>query len=141
VDCRVQVEQHAVAWAVGSASHEEIDAIGIVNATRLAMTRAVCELTVQPDALVIDAVRLPELGLTQDVFYHADAISLSVASASILAKTARDSYMRILEEQLPGYGFAAHKGYGTVVHQAALAQLGVSWAHRRSYAPIIRLTS
>ena len=136
---REKIEQAALAYAIGSATHEEIDALGIVPATRLAMTRAVQGLSPCPDALVIDAVRLPDLPQKQDVFYFADSISLSVAAASILAKTERDAFMCRLDAQLPGYGFARHKGYGTHVHQQALAQLGVSWAHRRTYAPVARL--
>ena len=138
-DCRIVIEQIAIAYAIGSATHEEIDALGIVPATRLAMQRAVQGLNPRPDALIIDAVRLPEVPLKQDVFYFADSISLSVAAASILAKTERDAFMCQLDSQLPGYGFAHHKGYGTPTHQQALAKLGVSWAHRRTYAPIARL--
>ncbi len=133
---REVITHTALAWAIASASHEEIDQLGIVQATRLAMARAVNGLTVNPDALVIDAVRLPELPQRQDVFYYADAISLSVAAASILAKTERDAFMCRLALELPGYGFESHKGYGTQAHQAALRRLGVSWAHRRSYAPV-----
>lgn len=133
------IEQVALTYATGHATHEEIDQLGILMATRLAMTRAVQTLCPQPDALIIDAVRLPNLNLRQDVFNFADSISLSVAAASILAKTARDDFMCQLDLGLPGYGFAAHKGYGTAAHQAALARLGVSPMHRRSYAPIRRL--
>jgi ribonuclease HII len=136
---RAKIEGVALAYAIGSATHEEIDAMGIVPATRLAMTRALKGLQPFPNALVIDALGLPDVPLTQDVFYFADSISLSVAAASILAKTERDAYMRRLDTQLPGYGFARHKGYGTRAHQQALQQLGVSEAHRRTYAPIARL--
>ena len=136
---RSLIQEMALAWAVGSASHTEIDAHGIIRATRLAMMRSVAALAIPPDALVIDALPLPDLDLHQDVFNYADAISLSVAAASVLAKTERDAYMRKLDETLPGYGFAIHKGYGTQSHQHALDKLGVSWAHRRSYAPIMRL--
>ena len=136
---RVKIEQLALAYAIGDATHEEVDALGIVQATRLAMMRAVKGLDLTPDALVIDAVHLPELSIKQEVFYYADSISLSVAAASILAKTERDAFMCRLDTQLPGYGFARHKGYGTHMHQTALRQLGVSWAHRRTYAPIARL--
>jgi ribonuclease HII len=110
--------------------------MGIVAATRLAMMRAVAALRVAPDALLIDAVKLPELRLHQRVFNFADSISLSVAAASILAKTARDASMRRLDKVVPGFGFAAHKGYGTRMHAAALSELGPCWAHRHSFAPI-----
>jgi ribonuclease HII len=136
---RALVEQTAMAHALGLATHEEIDCYGIVSATQLAMQRAVQALPIRPDALVIDAICVPELDIRQDVFNFADSISLSVAAASILAKTARDALMCELDEYVPGYGFAAHKGYGTAAHQAALSRLGVSHVHRRSYAPIRRL--
>jgi ribonuclease HII len=136
---RTCIEATALAYAVGQATHAEIDLYGIVPATRLAMMRAVQGLPIQADALLIDAVRLPELTIRQEAFNFADSISLSVAAASILAKTARDALMCQLDESFPGYGFAVHKGYGTAAHQAALAQLGISPVHRRSYAPIRRL--
>ena len=136
---RELIPRVALAWAVASASHQEIDQLGIVPATRLAMVRAVNSLQLNPDALVIDAVKLPDLPHRQDVFFYADSISLSVAAASIMAKTERDAFMCRLAQELPSYGFESHKGYGTSLHQAALRQWGVSWAHRRSYAPIQRL--
>jgi ribonuclease HII len=136
---RACVETTALAYAIGQASQIEIDQYGIVPATRLAMLRAVQGLAIQPDALLIDAVRLPDLTIRQEAFNFADSISLSVAAASILAKTTRDALMRELDASFPGYGFAAHKGYGTAAHQAALAQRGVSPIHRRSYMPIQRL--
>ena len=134
--CRMLIEQTALAIGEGSATCAEIDQLGIVPATRLAMQRAVLSLSIQPDALVIDAVRLPALSIRQDVFFFADSISLSVAAASIIAKTSRDRYMKDLDAELPGYGFGKHKGYGTRLHQSALAEHGVSRIHRRSYAPI-----
>jgi ribonuclease HII len=133
---RRRIEEVAVAWAVGSASSSEIDALGIVPATRLAMTRAASRLCPTPDVLLIDAVALPALHVRQHAFNFADAISLSVAAASILAKTARDDMMCALDEAVPGYGFAAHKGYGTHAHALGLRQLGPCWAHRRSFAPV-----
>jgi ribonuclease HII len=136
---RIVIEHTALAYTVALATQEEIDTQGIVPATRWAMIRATQGLSLQPDALVIDAVKLPDLPMRQDVFYYADSISLSVAAASILAKTARDTLMRQLDQQVPGYGFARHKGYGTTQHQQALRELGVSAVHRRSYAPIRKL--
>lgn len=132
-----EVVQHvALAWAVGSASCEEIDALGIVPATRLAMARAVEGLSVRADALLIDAVKLPAVKLYQQSFNFADSISLSVAAASILAKTARDAMMCALDAQVAGYRFALHKGYGTRMHQQCLQSLGPSPAHRHSFKPI-----
>lgn len=129
----------AIGCATASASHEEIDALGIVRATRLAMLRALEALPIPPGALLIDAFVLPELEIPQEGIVHGDAISLSIAAASILAKVTRDRLMRELDVTLPGYNFARHKGYGTVEHSAALRKCGASPVHRRSYAPISRL--
>lgn len=136
VALRAQIEQAALAWAVGCASNQEIDALGIVPATRLAMMRAVAGLAVFPDALLIDAVKLPDLPVAQRSFFFADAISLSVAAASILAKTARDAMLRAADTAHGGYGFAAHKGYGTRAHQRALEALGACALHRMSFKPL-----
>jgi len=130
------IEATALAWAVGQASHSEIDQIGIVPATRLAMQRAIETLTPAPHALVIDAVKLPALKLHQRVFNFADAISLSVAAASILAKTERDGLMCALDADYPDYRFGLHKGYGTRAHAAALEAKGISPVHRCSFKPI-----
>jgi ribonuclease HII len=124
------------AYGLGQSSAAEIDAIGIVPATRLAMTRAVEALTPPPTALIIDAVRLPQVNLPQDVFNFADSISLSVAAASILAKVARDHLMIELDAQYPQYALARHKGYGTRLHQTALQSIGPCEIHRKSFKPI-----
>ncbi len=129
--------QKALAWGVGQAGPEEIDALGIVPATRLAMIRAVQNLCVPPDALLIDAIPLPEVPVPQRVLYHADTLCLSVAAASILAKVTRDRLMVELDARYPGYGFAQHKGYGAPAHQQALAALGISPIHRLSYRPLV----
>lgn len=126
----------ALAYATGLATNEEIDALGIVPATRLAMQRAIQALPIAPDALLIDALKLPAFTLPQKAIIHGDQLSLSIACASILAKVTRDRWMVELDAQFPGYGFAHHKGYGTATHQAALRALGVSSAHRVSFAPI-----
>jgi ribonuclease HII len=128
-----------VAYGIGQGSVEEIDSIGIVPATRLAMQRAVGALSPQPDALIIDAVRLPQVNKPQAVFNFADSISLSVAAASILAKVTRDRWLIDLGEQYPAYQFARHKGYGTRIHQAALQSIGPCDAHRKSFKPISAL--
>lgn len=125
-----------LAWGVGCAGNDEIDAIGIVAATRTAMRRAVEAMSSVPDALIIDALRLPELALPQRAFNFADSISLSVAAASILAKVTRDRMMIEMEAAYPGYGFARHKGYGTQAHRAALAALGACPMHRKTFRPI-----
>ena len=130
---------HCQAYGVGQASAAEIDALGILPATRLAMVRAIAALSPRPQALIVDAVRLPQVELPQAVFNFADSISLSVAAASILAKVARDRLMIELDGRYPGYGFARHKGYGTLIHQAALQSIGPCEIHRRSFQPIHRL--
>ena len=130
------IREKALAVGIGMASHEEIDAMGIVPATRLAMRRAVEQLAPAPDALLIDALRLPDVLLPQRVMFHADTLCLSVAAASIVAKVTRDRLMMELDTQYPGYGFARHKGYGTRLHQQALAQLGPSAVHRMTFEPV-----
>ncbi|MEK9164214.1 MAG: ribonuclease HII [Chloroflexota bacterium] len=130
----------ALAVGVGGAGPEEIDCDGIVPATRAAMERALAMLAVPPDALLIDAVDLRAIvDLPQHSLVRGDSISLSIAAASIVAKVSRDRAMVKLDALYPGYGFGKHKGYGTVVHQAALERLGVSETHRRSYRPIQKL--
>ena len=132
-----KIEGLAAAVGIGSASAEDIDRLGIVPATRLAMQRAVAGLNPQPEALLIDAVDLTALvPLPQYALFYGDAISLSIAAASILAKLSRDHLMTALEARYPGYGFGRHKGYGTSAHQAALARLGASDIHRQSFAPV-----
>ena len=126
----------SLAYGVGQAEADEIDAIGILPATRLAMTRAIESLSPQPDALIIDAVKLPQINLPQSVFNFADSISLSVAAASIIAKVTRDRWLIELDARYPGYGFARHKGYGTQIHQLALKSLGACEVHRLTFKPI-----
>ena len=103
------------------------------------MQRAIEVLSPQPDALIIDAVRLPQVNKPQAVFNFADAISLSVAAASILAKVTRDRLLADLDVEYPAYQFARHKGYGTRIHQAALQSVGPCAIHRRSFKPISAL--
>jgi len=131
-----QVKQAALAWAVGFASAAEIDALGILPATRLAMTRAIQALDPVPQHLLVDAVRLPQVPLPQTSLIHGDAACLSIAAASVLAKTARDALLVQMEAEFPGYGLAAHKGYGTAQHRQALDALGVCSQHRRTYRPV-----
>ncbi len=131
------IQNRALAWAAGWASAAEIDAIGIVPATRLAMRRALEQLSLHPDALLIDALRLSEIPLPQHSFPFADQLSLSVAAASIVAKVSRDHWMAEQAEVIyTGYGFGQHKGYGTRLHQEALATRGPCAIHRRTFAPI-----
>ena len=130
------IHEAALAVGVGLAGYDEIDALGIVPATRLAMKRAVEALPLAPDALLIDALQLPAVPLAQRVLFHADTLCLSVAAASIVAKVARDQLMVELDTQYPGYGFARHKGYGTAMHQQALVQFGPSAVHRMTFEPV-----
>lgn len=130
------VKEHALAWGVGFASCSEIDALGILPATRLAMSRALEQPGLLLQHLLLDALFLPDNSLPQTSLIKGDQRSLSIAAASILAKTARDEWMVCYAEEEPCYGFARHKGYGTRVHQAALAQYGPCPQHRRSYAPV-----
>lgn len=123
----------STAFGVGFASHQEIDELGIVPATRLAVLRALQQLPVSPHHLLIDYFEMPELSIPQTSLVKGDARSLSIAGASVLAKTARDDLLCNFDLLYPGYGFAAHKGYGTAAHRRALTRLGPSPIHRRSF--------
>jgi ribonuclease HII len=136
------IKDVAIAWGIGSASNDEIDDIGINPATKLAMKRALEESMAKadfdiPDALFLDSLLWPEmLHIPQVSIIGGDQRSLSIAAASVLAKTWRDDVMRQLDEEYPEYEFAVHKGYGTAKHHAALKQYGVSSVHRKTYRPV-----
>ena len=132
----IEIKHTAVAWAVGFAEVDEIDSINIYWAGLLAMRRAVDGLAVAPEHLLLDARRLKDVPLPQQRIVKGDAKSLTIAAASILAKTARDARMQELDATYPGYGFARHKGYPVREHVAALKQLGATPVHRRSFAPV-----
>ena len=132
----LEIKQTAVAWAVGFAEVDEIDTINIYWAGLLAMRRAVEGLSVAPEHVLLDARSLKELTVPQQRIVKGDSKSLTIAAASILAKTSRDLRMRELDQQYPGYGFAKHKGYPVREHVAALERLGASPVHRRSFAPV-----
>jgi ribonuclease HII len=131
------IREVALTVGVGWAEVEEIDDLGILPATRLAMARAIGQLAGPVDALLIDYVRLPEVPLPQRSLPRADAHCLSVAAASIIAKVERDQRMTELDREYPGYGFAGHKGYGTPQHRQALQQRGPSPLHRRTWRPVV----
>ncbi|HEY8450249.1 MAG TPA: ribonuclease HII [Bacillota bacterium] len=128
-----EIRRQAVAVAVGVASVEEIDRLNIFHASQLAMRRAIADLRPQPDYLLVDGWRLREVDLPQWPIVGGDAVSNSVAAASIVAKVYRDALMVELDRAYPGYGFAQHKGYPTPDHRAALARLGPCPIHRRHF--------
>jgi len=125
---------------IGIAGVDEIDDLNILRATLMAMKRAVENLPTQPDFALIDGNRAPDLGPVKTRYVvRGDGISLSIAAASIAAKVTRDRIMKDLAETFPGYGWERNAGYGTAEHQAALKRLGVTSAHRKSYAPIRKI--
>jgi ribonuclease HII len=132
----IEIKARALAWGVGFASVEEIEAHNILHATGLAMCRAIEALAIQPAAALVDGNYGFKLPCAVQTVIKGDSLSLSIAAASILAKTARDRLMVELDAQYPGYGFAGHKGYNAPIHSAALKALGPCPAHRRSWAPI-----
>jgi ribonuclease HII len=130
------IQAEALAVGVGMVPPDLIDELGIVPATEEAMALAIAQLSCSPDFLLVDFLRLPRVDYPQKSIAHGDALSLSIAAASIVAKVSRDRFMIELDSQYPGYGFASHKGYGTPQHRAALDRLGPSPIHRFSYAPV-----
>jgi ribonuclease HII len=137
----VEIRRRSLAWGLGWADAAEVDALNILQATYLAMRRALLALPARPAHVIVDGDRCPGLaGLafecTIEAVVRGDASVPSVSAASILAKVARDAFMRGLECRYPGYGLAEHKGYATPAHLEALARLGPSPIHRRSFAPV-----
>jgi ribonuclease HII len=133
------IREHALAWAVAEASVEEIDRLNILHATMLAMRRAVEALKVAPSEVLVDGNRCPTVPYPVRAIVKGDALEPAISAASILAKTVRDAAMRELDARHPQYGLAAHKGYPTAAHLAALRQHGVADFHRRSFAPVRQL--
>lgn len=129
----VEIKAHALAWAVGRAEVEEIDSLNIYHAGLLAMRRAVEALALAPGHLLVDARKVPGVSIPQRGIIHGDALSLSIAAASILAKTTRDALMRQHDAEYPGYGFSSHKGYPTPAHFKAIKTLGICPIHRKSF--------
>jgi len=123
-------------WAVGVSDVDVIDHYNILRATWRAMQLALDALTVRPDHVLVDGLRVPLIGVTQTAIVKGDAKSFSIAAASVIAKVTRDRMMVTIHEQFPQYNFARHKGYGTPEHLAALGQYGPSPVHRKSFAPV-----
>ncbi|MBI4318824.1 MAG: ribonuclease HII [Chloroflexi bacterium] len=134
-----EVRRSARGVGVGVVGHDWIDAYGIVHATRVAMVQAAYALPLRPDFLLIDYLTLPEIAISQKGIVYGDAICISIAAASIIAKVHRDRLMAEQDAAYPGYGFAQHKGYGTPAHLSALQRLGPCGIHRRSFAPVKQL--
>ena len=132
----------AMSWAAGVASAAEVDDLGIVPATHLAMRRALVALSPAPQHLLVDALTLSATAVPQTAIIRGDSRSVSIAAASIVAKVTRDRWMRgEAEQDFPGYGFASHKGYGTREHALALSELGPCALHRRSFAPVAKVAA
>lgn len=130
------IKQDALAWAIGRAEPEEIDQLNILQATLLAMKRAVESLSIVPSHALVDGNQAPNLMCPVTTIIKGDQTEPAIAAASIIAKVSRDKEMILMEEYFPGYGFAKHKGYPTKMHQDALMKLGVSEIHRRSFKPV-----
>ena len=127
------IQQQAIAYGIGLASEAEIDEINILQATFLAMRRALEQLTVRPEIALIDGNRETDFGVPCKTVIKGDSLSANIAAASVLAKVTRDNWMMEAAEKYPGYGFEIHKGYGTKAHYAALEKLGPCPIHRRSF--------
>ncbi|HHJ12893.1 MAG TPA: ribonuclease HII [Gammaproteobacteria bacterium] len=134
-----QICERALAWSLGRAEVEEIDRINILQASLLAMRRAVEGLAVKPERVLVDGNRCPELDRPCEAIVKGDARVLAISAASILAKVTRDREMVAWEAEYPGYGLARHKGYPSKAHLEALRRLGVTPLHRRSFGPVRRL--
>jgi len=131
-----QIRDRAAAWAVASASVEEIDRINILRASLLAMRRAVEQLLVEPHEVLVDGLHCPTVRFPVRAIVDGDALVAEISAASILANTARDALMVQLHDLYPEYGFASHKGYSTPQHLEALQRFGICPIHRRSFAPV-----
>ena len=133
------IKTHSMAWAVASASVDEIDQLNILQASLLAMKRAVESLTFTPDQVLVDGNHRPHLNFPVRAIIRGDSLIPEISAASILAKTARDAEMMRLHQDFPQYGFDRHKGYPTAAHIIALQEHGISSEHRRSFAPVKKL--
>ncbi|CAE6707216.1 ribonuclease HII [Candidatus Nitrotoga fabula] len=132
----LEIKQHAIDWAIAEASVQEIDTVNIFHASLLAMRRAVEKLQLRPQEVLVDGLHCPDTGIPSRAIVQGDSSVASISAASILAKTARDAAMLLLHETFPQYGFAAHKGYATKIHLAALKKYGATHEHRNSFRPV-----
>jgi len=133
------IRERALCWALGRAEVEEIDRLNILQASLLAMKRAVEALSMTPLLVLVDGNQAPEVGYPVQTVVRGDASVPAISAASILAKVARDAEMRLLDSRFPGYGFSKHKGYPTAAHLQALEIQGVSSIHRRTFGPVRQL--
>lgn len=131
-----EIKAKACCWALGRAEPAEIDELNILHATMLAMQRAVAALAIQPEWVMIDGNRCPQLAMPATAVVKGDALVPEISAASILAKVARDEEMALLHQRYPQFGFADHKGYPTAAHLAAIQQYGILAEHRRSFKPV-----
>lgn len=127
------IKEQAIAYGIAFADHNEIDEINILQATYLAMERAINKLSVKPELALIDGNRAKDFGIPVQTVVHGDSLSASIAAASVLAKVTRDDLMLQMAEEYPGYGFEIHKGYGTKAHYAALTEKGPCPIHRMTF--------
>ena len=127
------IKEQSLAYGIAFASHEEIDQINILQATFLAMQRALSQLKIRPDLALIDGNRQKDFGINVETVVKGDSRSANIAAASVLAKVTRDDYMEAMAAEYPGYGFEIHKGYGTKAHYEALRNLGPSPIHRMTF--------
>ncbi len=134
-----EIQQKALAWAIGRCEVEEIDEHNILQATMIAMQRAVAGLKITPHKVLVDGNRAPDFGIPAEAIVKGDQSEAAISAASIIAKVTRDREMVAMDLIYPGYGLAKHKGYPTKDHIAALEQLGVTEIHRRSFGPVKRL--
>ena len=135
----IEIRKKSLAWALGRAEYDEIDSINILQASLLAMKRAVESLAIKPEWVLVDGLHCPDVSCNVEAIIKGDSKIQAISAASIIAKVARDNEMITLDGQYPGYGFSQHKGYPTKMHIEALKKLGVSPIHRKSFAPVKKL--
>jgi len=135
----IAIKEQAIAWSLGEASTEEIDQLNILHATMLAMQRAVADLSVDVDKVLVDGNRAPDFGIAAEAIIGGDGLEPCISAASIVAKVSRDRLMAAYAQSFPQYGFERNSGYPTKQHRQALVEFGVTPIHRRSFAPVKKL--